>query len=236
LAHQAENVLANWHKMNLKDQRIVAHAFIVRIVVTPTGKHRVADVEIQWRDESTNKFVLPYRADKWTLWIPEEVERLTELLERQATQVEMAQALPKRNWRTIRIKIYEITGTRSFHISPKVIRDEETYAAYLERLERKEQSQRHTGSARWQESEMNKLDEMLTSEATQLEIAAALPYRSWQAIRRRIILLRGPGLVVPESGHLEDGETYEAYLSREILVAETMDLPAGGSLEPQRWN
>jgi hypothetical protein len=236
LARQAENVLANWHQMNLKDQRTVAHAFIVRIVVTPTGKHRVADVEIQWRDESTNKFVLPYRADKWTLWIPEEVERLTELLERQATQVEMAQALPERNWRAIRIKIYEITGTRSFHIAPKVIRDEETYAAYLERLERKEQSQRHTGSARWQESEMNKLDELLTARATQLEIATALPYRSWQAIRRRIILLRGPGYVVPESGHLEDGETYEAYLSRELSVAGTMDFPTGGSLERQIRN
>lgn len=119
LARQAENVLANWHQMNLKDQRTVVHAFIVRIVVTPTGKHRVANVEIQWRDESTNKFVLPYRADKWTLWIPEEVERLTELLERQATQVEMAQTLPERNWRAIRIKIYEIIGTRSFHIAPK---------------------------------------------------------------------------------------------------------------------
>lgn len=82
LAHQAENVLANWHQMNLKDQRIVAHAFIVRIVVTPTGKHRAADIEIQWRDESTNTFVLPYRADKWTLWTPEEVERLIERLER----------------------------------------------------------------------------------------------------------------------------------------------------------
>lgn len=86
---------------------------------------------------------------------------------------------------------------------------------------------------------MNKLDEMLTAGATQLEIAAALPYRSWQAIRRRIILLRGPGFVIPESGHLEDGETYEAYLSREISVAGTMDFQAGGSLErqiPRNWN
>jgi hypothetical protein len=80
---------------------------------------------------------------------------------------------------------------------------------------------------------MNKLDEMLTAGATQLEIAAALPYRSWQAIRRRIILLRGPGFEIPESGHLEDGETYEAYLSRELSVAGTMDFPAGGSLERQ---
>ncbi|NWF67494.1 MAG: hypothetical protein HXY40_00270 [Chloroflexi bacterium] len=74
-------------------------------------------------------------------------------------------------------KIYEITGTRSFHIAPKVIRDEETYAAYLRRLERKEKSQRHTGSARWQESQMNKLPEVRISGAAQLEIAAALPDR-----------------------------------------------------------
>lgn len=56
-----------------------------------------------WRGESTDRFIL-YRVDKWTLWTPAEVEPLTELLERQATQVEMAQALPERNWRAIRIK------------------------------------------------------------------------------------------------------------------------------------
>jgi hypothetical protein len=233
LAKQAENVLANWHLMSLKDQRTVAHAFIVRIVVTPTGKHRVADVEIQWRDDSTDTFVLPYRSDKWTLWTPTEVNCLTELLKRNATQAEIAQALPERNWSAIRIKVREITGARSFCVAPKLIRDEETYAAYLERLERKEKSQRHTGSSRWLEAEMNKLDELSTAGATQLEIAAALPYRSWQAIRRRIILLRGQRFGVPESGYLEDGETYEMYLTRDSSVAEAMAFRDGENSEPQ---
>lgn len=224
LAKHAENVLANWEKMDLNEQRAVAQAFIARIVVTPTGKHRVADVEIQWRDNSSDKFVLPYRADAWVLWTPEEVEILTELVENKASQVEMAQALPARNWRAIRIKIYEIIGSRSFQIVPKVIRDEETYADYLARLERKEESQRRTGSARWQEEEMQKLDELLKAEATQLEIAAALPHRSWQAIRRRIIVLRGPGVEIPETGQLEDGETFEDYLLRNPSTAETMAL------------
>lgn len=80
---------------------------------------------------------------------------------------------------------------------------------------------------------MNKLDELLTAGATQLEIAAALPYRSWQAIRRRIILLRGPGFLIPESGRLEDGETYEAYLSRDPSIAWAMTFRAEGSLEPR---
>lgn len=236
LAKQAENVLANWHLMSLKDQRTVAHAFIVRIVVTPTGKHRVADVEIQWRDDSTDTFVLPYRSDKWTLWTPTEVNCLTELLKRNATQVEIAQALPDRNWCAIRIKVREITGERSFCVAPKLIHDKETYTAYLERLERKEKSQRHTGSSRWLEAEMNKLDELLTAGATQLEIAAALPYRSWQAIRRRIILLRGQHFAIPQTGQLEDGETYEMYLTRDSSVAETMAFRGGGSLEPRRRN
>ncbi|MBK9745994.1 MAG: recombinase family protein [Chloroflexi bacterium] len=234
LAKQAENVLANWYKMSLKDQRTVAHAFIVRIVVTPTGKHRVADVEIQWRDDSTDTFVLPYRSDKWTLWTPTEIESLTELLKRNATQVEIAQALPDRNWCAIRIKVREITGERSFCVAPKLIHDKETYAAFFERLERKEKSQRHTGSSRWLEAEMNKLDELLTAGATQLEIAAALPYRSWQAIRRRIILLRGQHFAVPQTGQLEDGETYEMYLTRDSSVAETMAFRGGGSLEQRR--
>src|SRR5690606_14503619 len=108
----------------------------------------------------------------------------------------MSQALPERNWRAIRIKIYEITGTRSFHIAPKVIRDEETYAAYLERLERKENSQRHTGSARWQKSEMNKLDELWTAGATQLAITAALSLGVVNPLRQPLrFARRGAGVV-----------------------------------------
>jgi hypothetical protein len=236
MASQAAKVLATWGQMDLKTQRTVAHAFIVRIVVTPTGKHQVADVEIQWRDDSTDTFVLPYRSDKWTLWTPTEIDCLTELLKRNATQVEIAQALPDRNWCAIRIKVREITGERSFCVAPKLIRDKETYAAYLERLERKEKSQRHTGSSRWLEAEMTKLDELLTARATQLEIAAALPYRSWQAIRRRIILLRGQHFAVPQTGQLEDGETYEMYLTRDSSVAETMAFRDRGSLERRTPN
>jgi hypothetical protein len=54
-----------------------------------------------------------------------------------------------------------------------------------------------------------------------------------RATRRWIILLRGPGFEIPESGLLEDGETYELYLSREPSVAGTMAFQAGGSLERQ---
>lgn len=65
-----------------------------------------------------------------------------------------------------------------------------------------------------------------------LQIAIA-GYQIWQAFRRRFILLHGPGFEIPESDHLEDGETYELYLSREPSVAGTMAFQAGGSLERQ---
>jgi hypothetical protein len=39
---------------------------------------------------------------------------------------------------------------------------------------------------------------------------------------------------IPASGHLEDGEPNEAYLSREPTIVETMAFPNGGSLERQR--
>lgn len=136
LAQQAENVLENWDRMDLTEKRVVAQIFIERIVVTQTAKYRVADVQIRWRDESVDEFILPWSAKTWTLWLPEEVNTLTRLVEDKASQESIAAALPDRNWRAIRIKAYEIVGRRFFHISPKPIRDEETYSDYLERMEK----------------------------------------------------------------------------------------------------
>lgn len=234
LAKQAENVLANWHLMSLKDQRTVAHAFIIRIVVTPTGKHRVADVEIRWRDDSRDTFVLPYRADKWSLWTPEEFETLKQLIERKATQIEISAALPNRNWQAIRIKAYEIVKKRSFQISPKPIWDEETYQQFCDRMAQTGgKLPRHTGS-RWVDEEVNRLNELLDRGATQLELAAALPHRSWEKIRKRVTQMRGRSFIVPESGQMKAQETYADYLDRTNGSAETMAFLSGVSLERQR--
>ena len=183
LAKHAENVLANWTQMSLMDQRSVAQAFISQIIVTPMGKRRVADVEICWRDNSSDHLVLPYRADKWVLWKPEEVEILARLIEARAGQEEISAAMPDRNWRAIRIKAYEIIGKRYFPVSPKPIRDEEKYTDYLARVERDGEKAQRTSGNRWLKEETEKLEHLLDNQATQLEVAAALPVRSWQAIR-----------------------------------------------------
>jgi hypothetical protein len=134
LAQQAENVLANWEQMGAQEKRTIARVFISKIVVTPTGKKRFSDIEICWRDGSSDTFLLPFRADKYVIWCPDEVEVLRKLIEQKASQVEISEALPDRNWRAIRIKAYEIVGKRSFQIAPKPIREDETYSAYIQRL------------------------------------------------------------------------------------------------------
>jgi len=46
-------------------------------MASQSDKYRVADVEIRWRDESVDKFVPPWSAKTWTLWLPDEVDTLT---------------------------------------------------------------------------------------------------------------------------------------------------------------
>ncbi len=64
------------------------------------------------------------------------------------------------------------------------------------------------------------MNELLDRGATQLELAAALPHRSWENIRKRVALMRGKGFIVPESGQLEQDETIYDYLERNSVGSE----------------
>jgi DNA invertase Pin-like site-specific DNA recombinase len=236
LAKQAENVLKHWDKMGLIEKRAVAQVFIERIVVTQTEKYRVADVEIHWRDESIDTFVLPWSAKTWTLWLPEEVETLTQLIEAKATQEEISAALPSRNWRAIRIKAYEIVGKRSFQISPKPIREDETYADYLERMEQTGWKHPRKSGSRWIQEEIDKMENMLDQGASQLELCAALPHRSWAKIRKKITQLRGKDFkVVKPQVPMKQHETIEQYLERNPEQAVTMNFSVSENYSQQRW-
>ncbi len=218
---QAENVIAHWNEMSAQERRTVIRAFISHIIVTPTHKKRFADIEICWRDNSSDVFKLRYRADKYTMWSPNEIAALQESIERKASQIEIAQALPKRNWRAIRIKAYEIVDRRSFQISPKPIRDGETYTQYLERIEQNGSYRRHN-SVPWKPEEIESLCELLDRGATQLEIAAALPYRSWQGLRQKIRDLRGEKFKVPGPRPIGKHETFTEYVERDPSGAQSM--------------
>lgn len=149
---------------------------------------------------------------------------MRQLIENKATQEEMSAALPNRNWRAIRIKAYEIVRKRSFHISPKPIREEETYADYIERMERTGWQRPRRSGSRWIQEEIETLESLLDQGATQPELCAALPHRSWAKIRRKITQLRGQNFkVVMSPVPMKKHETIEQYLARNPEEALTMN-------------
>jgi hypothetical protein len=127
--------------------------------------------------------------------------------------------LPARNWRSIRIKAYEIVGKRSFQIAPKPIREGETYDDYIQCIASKK-VRPHPGP-RWQPEEVEKLQALLDKGAGQLEIAA-LPYRSRQGLRQQITALRAREFKVPGPRPMEDNEAFIEYSERNPAAAESM--------------
>lgn len=233
LAQQADNVLQNWSHMPLIEKQGVAEVFIERIVVSQTDKHRVADLLIHWRDESIDELVLPWSAKTWTVWLPEEVSALKKLIEEEASQEQISYALPNRNWRAIRIKAYEIIGKRSFHISPKPIREDEKYADYQNRLNKTNGQGKHS-SSRWVEKELTTLANLLDAGVNQVQICAAIPHRSWAKLRKKITQLRGANFkvgkpAVPMLPH----ETIREYVVRNPEQAVTMNFSVSSYWSPQ---
>ncbi len=146
------------------------------------------------------------------------------LIQDKASQVEIALALPDRNWRSIRIKAYEIIGKRSFHISPKPIRDKEKYADYQTRIGKTTGQEKRNGGSRWVDGELTILANLLDAGANQLEVCAALAHRSWAKLRKKITQLRGSACkVVKPAVAMLPHETIREYVVRNPDQAVTMN-------------
>jgi hypothetical protein len=72
----------------------------------------------------------PYRARSGERWNPKAVERLIELLEAGASQVEICAEFPHRNWKRIRAKITEVIGRDFVVPGSGEVRSFETYEMY----------------------------------------------------------------------------------------------------------
>jgi hypothetical protein len=236
LAKQIQTTLDLWDEISTEMRQAVAQSFISEIVVNPFGKYKVVEVKICWRDDTSDTIHVAYRADGSPIWFPEEVETLTNLIEERADQLTISSALPNRNWYAIRLKAYEIIGERNFRISPKPIRDAEKYEDYLKRLERDGEQANRTSGNRWRDDELEILNDLLDKRATQLEIATALPIRTWEAIRKKAVYLRGDSSMVTEKGHLREAETISDYLSRTQTEAGAMPFLISENSSRQRRN
>jgi DNA invertase Pin-like site-specific DNA recombinase len=133
LKDNCEPVLENWSNMTRDEQRVVLTAFINRIEAMPVAGHGLHLV-ICWRDNKTDEITLPRQSTTGTNWLPEETERLLELLGTAETQMEIAQEFPGRKWKDIRLKVAHETGESSkLKFRPKPIKDDESYQDYLHR-------------------------------------------------------------------------------------------------------
>ena len=73
-------------------------------------------------------------ASTGTVWLPNEIDVLLELIESGASRVEIARAFPDRTWRVLYCKYRTLTGNLLPRESRNIIRKHETYNQYAERV------------------------------------------------------------------------------------------------------
>lgn len=102
------------------------------------------------------------------------------------------------------------------------------------RVEKEGISANRTSGNRWTNEELEALKEAIENEVTQLETAAALPHRSWEAIRKEIRQLRGPGITVPETGYLSSQQRIGDYLIQNSGTAGSMSFSVSENWSQRR--
>lgn len=157
---------------------------------------------IHYTDNSSSEPVLvPLTYGEWTRWLDVDDQKLLEMVDNCASQVEIASTFPDRSWSAITDRYYRLRHKMSGVFGP--MKDNERFADYYKRVDGKIDGPQpiHSGS-KWRKNDMKQLTELLDRQATQLEIAAVFPTRRWIAIRKKITQLRGDirisGMVMPQ--------------------------------------
>src|SRR5258706_5505702 len=180
-----------WDNITRDEKRVTLQAFINRIEAEEV-EDRALKFIVRWRDGGSNEIILPRQAENgWREWLPSEVKRLLALVDAQASQVELAQAFPKRIWRMIKYKIESERGQCSFHVTPQPINENETYETYIVRVGDSQLAYQAGSGDHWTPTQEQQLLSLIDAGASRLEMAQAFPYRKWGRIRHKIHLLRG---------------------------------------------
>ena len=212
LKDKYDMVISNWEQMTRDEKRVVLHAFIDQIEGVPYESLGLYII-ICWRDGSRDRISLPRIPSHGEHWTFDEHERLTALLDANATQEEIAAAFPQRKWKVIRDRIFRTRDWKAALFTPKPIRDFESYEEFQQRIADNPNYQlkaRHI----WRKDELSTLAEMLDGGATKMEIAQTFPYRLWTHIRTKISQLRGSDFEVPGDKPIRSKESYMMYQIR----------------------
>jgi hypothetical protein len=210
-----EPALNEWEKLSRNEKRVILRACIKRIDAREWERLSLHFV-IHWLDNTQSEFILPKQTHNgWRHWLSSETDQLLTMVDRGASQVEIAQTFPDRTWQMIKYKVEKIRGMGSCQIFPLPIYHDETYPMYSKRAG--EQATKHftarAGNS-WVPDEEALLLKLLDEQASQVEIAKALPHRKWGRIRAKITTLKGKGFPIPGLGAIRREETYSMYCAR----------------------
>lgn len=218
LRENYEPALENWQALNRDEVCVILQAFVEKIEATPVEKHGLRLV-IRWRDETADEIVLARQNTTGIQWLPSEIEVLRSLVERNASQVEIAQTFPERQWQSIRYKLFQHFGKGTACVHPKPIKDDETFEDFQKRIDR-DGTAYPTSIGWWRTVELEQLERLLDEGVTKMELVETFPYRNWNSIRTKITQLKGKSYQV--TGVLTIGrfETYAAHTAQQKADTE----------------
>jgi hypothetical protein len=212
LRNNYEPTISNWAQMTHNEKCVLLQSFIDHVEATPYDKHGL-QLTIVWRDLSRDTILIPRLPTKGDGWSYEATERMIELLDSGASQVEIASEFPEQTWRRIRDKIFRMRGSKAALFSPKPIRSLETHSEFIARtgghVSHQEQER-----LRWRPDEVELLLRMLDTGLTKMEIARTFPYRKWTHIRTKVSHLKGYEFEIPGNKPMRSKETFYAYQMR----------------------
>lgn len=212
--------LSSWDDMPREDKLVVVQSFIDRVMVEPLEGQAIR-MMVEWRDGSTDEVSLARQGTSYLQWLKTHESRLFDLVDEGASQLEIAAAFPERTWDAIRQKVWAVRGKGSLQVSPLPMKDAETYREYLKRTNGGQSTHKARNGERWNAKDLEKLQYMVETGATQVDIAAAFPHRNWGRLRATITKVCGSDAKVAGAaavnglaGEIRKYETYEMYVLR----------------------
>lgn len=220
--------LQNWTNMTRDEKIHVLRAFIDHVEATPIDDNGLV-LEIVWRDTSRDKTLVIRQTNGVDGWLKTEVDKLLQMVDAGASQIEIAASFPNRRWEYIRKRYEAERPGQNLYFDPQPIPYLESYEMYIERKNGEDKPKAAKSGDRWSNHDERILLELLDSGATQVQLAHAFPTRRWWRIRHHITLLRGKGVVIPEVGNIQRNETFGDYLARIGMSEDEYTVTVTGS-------
>lgn len=214
-----QDAVEKWDEMDANEQRNVLRLFVDRIVASDYVAWGGINLEVFWFDGTRDVIEVGHKPNDST-WTYEMLERLLEVVDAGASQLEIAAEFPTVKWYQIYQKIRKHRGTVRF--SPAYLRKSETY----EDFEASGGTSNRKGKATcspWLLDETELLQELVANGATQIEIMRTFPYRPWIRIQSRIASIYGKGVRIPRGEvSISQHKTYNEYLT-EAEACDTVE-------------